>query len=51
MPLLDLWFAANAKAYVLTVAANAKGKDVHVLPNRHAGPLAAPQVCLSLLLL
>ena len=24
MPLLDLWFAANAKAYVLTVAANAK---------------------------
>jgi len=24
LPLLDLWFAANAKAYVLTVAANAK---------------------------
>jgi len=32
LPLLDPWFAANAKAYVLTVAANAKKKGVHVLP-------------------
>jgi len=29
LPLVD---RANAKAYVLTVAANAKKKEVHVLP-------------------
>jgi len=35
LPLLDLWLAANAKAYVLTVAANAKKKDVHILGILH----------------
>jgi len=36
LPLLDLWFAANAKAYVLTVAANGK-KGFHVLPTAILG--------------
>jgi len=37
LPLPDLWLAANAKAYVLTVAANAKKRGVHVLPTAILG--------------
>jgi len=37
LPLLDLWFAVNAKAYVLTVTTNAKKKDVHALPTAILG--------------
>jgi len=35
LPLPDLWVAANAKAYVLPVAANVKMKGVHVLPTSY----------------
>jgi len=34
---LNLWFAANAKANVLNVAANAKKKIIHALPTAILG--------------